>query len=69
MVAERIRERRAEMGLSQLELATLLGISLQQVSKYESGTNRVSAARLYAIAQVLEVSVGWFFREERRVDR
>jgi transcriptional regulator with XRE-family HTH domain len=63
-VAERMRQRRVEMGMSQLELAGLLGINDRQLSKYESGTNRVSAARLYEIARALEVPVGWFYRAE-----
>lgn len=65
MLAERIRQRRTEMGLSQLELASRLGISDQQLSKYEGASNRVSAARLYDIARALEVPVGWFYRDER----
>lgn len=63
MVAINIKRRRVDRGLSRLQLAEHLGISLQQMAKYETGSNRVSAARLYAIAQALEVSVGWFYRQ------
>jgi transcriptional regulator with XRE-family HTH domain len=48
-------------GLSQQNLAELLGITYQQAHKYEKGTNRVAAGRLYAIAQVLDVEPGYFF--------
>jgi transcriptional regulator with XRE-family HTH domain len=48
-------------GLTQQQLAELVGITYQQAHKYEVGTNRVSAGRLYAIAQALEVGVEYFF--------
>ena len=60
-VGERIRERRTMMGLTQEHLAQALEISYQQVQKYETGANRVSAGRLYEIAQRLEVDVAYFF--------
>jgi transcriptional regulator with XRE-family HTH domain len=60
-VGERIRERRTMMGLTQEHLASALEISYQQVQKYETGANRVSAGRLYEIAQRLEVDVAYFF--------
>jgi transcriptional regulator with XRE-family HTH domain len=49
------------MGLTQDQLGEALGISYQQIQKYETGANRVSAGRLYLIAEKLEVSAGWFF--------
>jgi transcriptional regulator with XRE-family HTH domain len=60
-VGERIRRRRAELGLTQEHLAVSLGISYQQVQKYETGANRISAGRLYQIARRLEIPVGMFF--------
>ena len=60
-VGRRLRARRKELGISQEKLANVLGISFQQVQKYESGVNRVSASRLWNIAQALEVGVGYFF--------
>ncbi len=60
-VGERIRTRRAELGMTQHDLASLLGISYQQVQKYETGANRVSAGRLYEVARQLGSSVGFFF--------
>ncbi len=61
LVGDRIRRRRILMGLTQDQLGESLGISYQQIQKYETGANRVSAGRLYLIAERLEVSPGWFF--------
>lgn len=60
-VGTRIRERRVMLGLSQQQLAQLIGVTYQQAHKYERGLNRISAGRLYEIAQVLSVPVSWFF--------
>jgi len=60
-VGERIRQRRTMMGLTQEQLAAALNISYQQVQKYETGANRVSAGRLYEIAQCLDTGVSHFF--------
>ncbi len=62
-VGARIRERRTAMGLTQENLASALEISYQQVQKYEAGTNRVSAGRLYEIARKLDVDVSYFYEE------
>lgn len=56
-----IRARRIMLRISQTELADALGISFQQVQKYERGTNRVSASALYAIQQKLGVPMSYFF--------
>ena len=60
-VGHLIREQRKMMGLTQQDLADALGISYQQVQKYEIGTNRVSAGRLYELAQFLKVDISFFF--------
>ena len=60
-VGARVRERRIMLGLTQQQLADLIGVTYQQAHKYERGINRVSAGRLYEIAQVLSVPVGHFF--------
>lgn len=60
-VGEQIRRRRTMLGLTQDQLAQALGISYQQVQKYETGTNRVSAGRLFDIARALDAGVGNFF--------
>ncbi|MGE4278642.1 MAG: helix-turn-helix domain-containing protein [Magnetospirillum sp.] len=60
-VGGRLRLRRTLMGLSQTELARSVGLTFQQVQKYESGANRISASRLYHIAEALDVPVSFFF--------
>ncbi len=60
-VGSRIRERRIMLGLSQQQLAQMIGVTYQQAHKYERGLNRISAGRLYEIAQVLSVPISWFF--------
>jgi transcriptional regulator with XRE-family HTH domain len=60
-VGERLRQRRILLGLAQQQLANSLGVSFQQLQKYESGANRVSASRLYQLAQVLAVPIMWFY--------
>lgn len=63
-IGERIRQRRTETGLTQHELASALDCSYQQIQKFENGTNRIAASQLQALAQRLEVPVGWFFGED-----
>ncbi|EKV32018.1 transcriptional regulator, Cro/CI family [Caenispirillum salinarum AK4] len=60
-VGQRIRERRIMMGLSQQQMADMIGVTYQQAHKYERGINRISAGRLFEIAQVLNVPVSFFF--------
>lgn len=60
-VGARIRLRRTLVGMTQEELAASLAISYQQIQKYETGANRVSAGRLFEIAGRLGVSVGYFY--------
>ena len=60
-VGLRIRERRIMLGLSQQQLAQMIGVTYQQAHKYERGLNRISAGRLYDIARVLSVPISWFF--------
>jgi transcriptional regulator with XRE-family HTH domain len=60
-VGRRIKSQRLLLGLSQMELGHRLGITFQQIQKYENGTNRVSAGRLQQIAQLFKVPVSFFF--------
>jgi transcriptional regulator with XRE-family HTH domain len=60
-VGGRMRLRRIQLGLSQGALASKIGVSFQAVQKYESGDIRISASRLYDVAQALAVSPGFFF--------
>jgi transcriptional regulator with XRE-family HTH domain len=60
-VGKRIRHQRWLTGMTQQQLAEAVGIKFQQIQKYETGMNRVSASRLWDIAAALDVSVGFFF--------
>lgn len=62
-VGRKIRKRRKMLRISQAEIGNRLGISFQQVQKYENGTNRVSASRLQSIADILDVPASWFFED------
>jgi transcriptional regulator with XRE-family HTH domain len=62
-VAHRIRQGRIMLGLSQQQLAPMIGVTYQQIHKYERGLNRISAGRLYDIARVLEMPISWFFED------
>ena len=62
-VGERIRLRRTELGLTQEQLAEALDVSYQQIQKYETGANRISAGRILEIARKLAVDVGFFFED------
>ena len=62
-VGSRIRMRRNMLGMSQEKLGEHLGITFQQIQKYEKGTNRVGASRLQAIASILEAPVSFFFAD------
>ena len=61
LVGTRVRLRRVELGLSQTQLANALGVTFQQVQKYEKGTNRIGASRLQQISNILQVPVAFFF--------
>ncbi|WP_187969232.1 helix-turn-helix domain-containing protein [Aquibium microcysteis] len=65
-VGSRIRARRLNMRLSQEKLADRIGVTFQQVQKYENGANRVSASRLQAIANALDVRPSFFFEEAEK---
>ena len=60
-VGKRIRHRRWMLGMTQQQLGDLVGIKFQQIQKYETGMNRVSASRLWDIAHALDVPVSFFF--------
>ena len=62
-VASKIKMRRLLLNLSQEVLANALGVSIQQIQKYEKGTNRISSANLYRIGKVLDVPMSYFFAE------
>lgn len=60
-VGKRVRHRRWMVGMTQQQLAEKVGIKFQQIQKYETGMNRISASRLWDIADALEVPVSFFF--------
>ena len=60
-VGKRVRQRRWMIGMTQQQLAERVGIKFQQIQKYETGANRVSASRLWDIARVVDVPVSFFF--------
>lgn len=60
-IARRVRALRLQRGISQTELGNVLDVTFQQVQKYETGTNRISAGRLQQIAEVLDVPVTYFY--------
>ncbi len=60
-VGRRVKERRVLLGLSQDDLGKLLGLTFQQVQKYEKGWNRISASKLWELTHILGVPVSWFF--------
>lgn len=70
-VGKRVRHRRWLIGMTQQQLAEQVGIKFQQIQKYETGANRVSASRLWDIADALDVPVSFFFNgleEEHKVE-
>ena len=67
-VGKRVRETRVARGLSQSALAEQLGVSFQQVQKYERGSNRMGASRLADVAKILGVSIGYLFEVEDQGD-
>ena len=68
-VGSRVRMRRMMAGMSQERLGEALGLTFQQVQKYEKGTNRIGASRLQQIAHVLQVPVAFFFEDVPRQER
>lgn len=62
-VGQRIRQRRWAIGMTQQQLAEAVGIKFQQIQKYETGVNRVSASRLWDIAKALNVPITFFFED------
>jgi transcriptional regulator with XRE-family HTH domain len=63
LVGARVRLRRQALGMSQTELAQAIGLTFQQIQKYEQGKNRIGAGRLAKIAEVLRVPVAHFFED------
>ncbi len=62
-VGSRLRQRRTLLGMSQGKLGDTVGLTFQQIQKYERGANRIGASRLYDLSRVLDVSIAYFFEE------
>ncbi len=62
-VGGRVRFRRTLLGVTQQQLAEALGVTFQQVQKYEKGANRIGSSRLYDLSTILDVPVGYFFED------
>ena len=60
-VGQRLRVRRSLLGMSQEKLAEAIGLTFQQIQKYERGINRISAGRLFQFSKILDVPVGYFY--------
>lgn len=68
-VGKRLRVRRSLLGLSQEKLAEAIGLTFQQVQKYERGVNRISAGRLYQFARILDVPITYFYEQVKGISQ
>jgi len=68
LVADRIKNRRIMLGMNQSELGKAIGVSIQQFQKYEKGTNRISAGKLFTLAKALKVSIEYFFKDNPEIN-
>ncbi len=68
MVGKRIRQAREASGFTQTELADIIGVKFQQLQKYETAANRISASRLFELTEALGVSVTWIFHGTEKLD-
>jgi len=64
-VGSRLRQRREALYLTQLEVGRLLGLTCQQIQKYECGSNRISASRLFELSRLLAIDINYFFDQTR----
>ncbi len=65
MIGHRIKQRREQLNISQERLGEMIGVTYQQIQKYEKGTNKVSAEKLYSIAKNLKVPISFFFESTK----
>jgi transcriptional regulator with XRE-family HTH domain len=68
-VGARVARARAERGITQRDLAAAIGVTYQQLQKYERGLNRIGAGRLYAVSEALGVPISYFFMGIEKADR
>ena len=67
-VGRRLRQRRSLLGMSQEYLGESVGVTFQQIQKYERGSNRIGASRLYQFSIILDISVAYFFEDMPKVE-
>lgn len=67
-IGEKVKKRRLELGISQGKLGEYLGVSFQQIQKYENGKNRVSASTLVQISRILKASLSYFVNDYDKID-
>ncbi len=67
-VGKRLKTRRILLGLSQQDLGDAVNVSIQQIQKYEKATNRISSGKLYALSQLLQVPISYFFDNNANAD-
>ena len=67
-VGQRVRMRRTMLGMTQQQLGKALGITFQQIQKYERGVNRIGSGRLYRLSSILDVPVSFFFEEYEGIE-
>ena len=68
-VGQRLKQQRTLQGISQESLAKQLGITFQQIQKYEHGTNRISASKLYELSQILKTPIQFFFENYQKTSQ
>ena len=68
-VGRRLKMKRKEMGYSQSQLADRIGVSIQQLQKYESGDNSIAASRLHIICVILNIEPDWLFEDENSLNK
>ncbi len=66
-IGKKIKKRRIELGISQGKLAELLGVTYQQVQRYENGTNRLNVEKIQLIADILSLPVSYFFESDETI--
>ncbi len=67
MVSKRLKSRRILLGMVQNDIAKAIGVTIQQVQKYENGTNRISAGKLFELAEFLKVPINYFYQQIQEI--
>jgi len=62
-IGKRVKDRRTLVGMTQTELGNIIGVTFQQIQKYEKGMNRITASTLYKLAEILKVDIAYFYQD------